>query len=470
MGRQTGMPERTGHLSFPDKLMPFALPAALSTFIKRLTVALAALALLVSICMLVVLTFGFRSTPLAIERPSVNKASLVYQLAHGRLLQRTLQGDAMHLSLPVSQLNALVFDLAQQTVGGRMAIHPLNQQLVALDVSLPAAKTPLKRYFPDAWINLQTRWQVADKGHFHLEHAQWGKLPVPAWLVQWVFHLGVAHQDLAPLLAVGMESIQQIKVQPKLIQINWQWRDDLRERTFAALIPATEIGRLKHHQEALAQYMEEAVPVAKEFGGYMPLLNILKPMFHLAQQRTMAQLVQPDGQVPAAQLPVNENRAALLVMTLHAMRIHPAELMAQAKDWPAPLPYPFTLRGRVDFAQHYLLSALIASGAGGRIADLIGLYKEKLDKISGSGFSFNDVAADRAGIRFGQRARMTPQPLQARVLLGEDEDYFMPDVDDMPQFLSAQEFGARFTGRNQSAYEAMLGLIDQRIDKLGVLQ
>lgn len=450
--------------------MPFTLPVALRRFLSRLTLTLLGLTLLLCVAVLVAWTLGFQRAPLPIDRPVVNKAPLVYQLAHGQLLQKTLQGDAMRLNLPVAQLNALAFDVAQQVVSGRVAVKPIDRQWVKVDVSMPTDKTPLNRYVPGAWINLQTEWWVGNKGQFRLERVTWGHLPVPVVLVRWVFQRGLASQDLTALMEIGLESLQHIKVQPKLIQVDWQWRDDLRARTFAALIPTSEVARLKHHQEALAQYMEDAVPVAQQHGGYMPLLHILKPMFHLAQQRTMAQLVHPSGDTPSAMLPVLENRAALLVMSLHAMHIHPSELIPQAKDWPVPLPYTLTLRARVDFAQHYLLSALIASGAGGRVADFIGLYKEKLDKISGSGFSFNDVAADRAGIRFGQRARLSAQLLQARVLMGDDEDYFMPDVADMPQFLTAQEFGDRFTGRNQGAYEAMLVQIDQRINRLGVLQ
>jgi hypothetical protein len=174
--------------------------------------------------------------------------------------------------------------------------------------------------------------------------------------------------------------------------------------------------------------------------------------------------------VSADQLPIYENRAALLVLALHAMRIDLAEIIPQAKRWPGALPYPLTLRDRVDFAQHYLLSALIASGVGGQMADLIGLYKEQVDKVSGSGFSFNDIAADRAGIRFGQRARLTAQQLQLRVQEGEDEDFFMPNVDDMPQFLTAGEFDHRFGGGNRGAFDETLSLIDQRVEQLGILR
>jgi hypothetical protein len=60
--------------------------------------------------------------------------------------------------------------------------------------------------------------------------------------------------------------------------------------------------------------------------------------------------------------------------------------------------------------------------------------------------------------------------LQERVQQGEDEDYFMPDVEDMPQYLSAKEFDTRFAGQNKNAYDALLAQIDQRIARIGVLQ
>jgi len=450
--------------------MPFSLPPVFIRACKFLLLTLVACIFVVGVGLGVVWQLGFRQAPIPIERPAVSKDSLVNQLAHGRWLQRTLQGESLRLDLPLPQLNALAFDLTKQTVGGRVAFHLVGKQQVAVDVSVPTDRTPLKRYLPDAWINVQTLWAIGDKGKFQLHRLQWGELTVPVSMASWIFDRAMSRQALTPFLNVGLETIQQIRLKPDLIQVDWQWRDDLRARTFAALIPATEFSRLKQHHEALCLAIDTALPVAKETGGYMPIIHVLKPMFLRAQQRTLAQQLNPDRVVPSGLLPAYENRAALLVMTLHAMQIHPSELMPQAKDWPIALPYPLTLHGRVDFAQHYLLSALLASGVGGRIADLIGLYKERIDKIAGSGFSFNDVAADRAGIKFGQRAQLMPQHLQERVQQGEDEDFFMPDVEDMPQYLSAKEFDSRFAGQNKNAYEALLAQIDQRIARLGVLQ
>ena len=80
-------------------------------------------------------------------------------------------------------------------------------------------------------------------------------------------------------------------------------------------------------------------------------------------------------------------------------------MVPEAHDWPHPRPLRVTLRQRQDFTLHFLISAVIAAEAGTPLADAVGLWKELADaRRGGSGFSFNDLAADRAGTRFGERA------------------------------------------------------------------
>ena len=50
-----------------------------------------------------------------------------------------------------------------------------------------------------------------------------------------------------------------------------------------------------------------------------------------------------------------------------------------------------------DLAQHFIVSAVIAAAGGTPIAAAAGVYKELNDARDGSGFSFSDIAADRAG-------------------------------------------------------------------------
>ena len=112
---------------------------------------------------------------------------------------------------------------------------------------------------------------------------------------------------------------------------------------------------------------------------------------------------------------------------------------------------------------HFLVSAVLAAEGGGRLADAIGLYKEISDSRGGSGFSFNDIAADRAGTRFGQIAANDPKRLQAELSKGVTDEDFMPGVADLPEFLSEAEFKATYGGVGAPAYERMKADIERRV-------
>jgi hypothetical protein len=447
-------------------------PFNLSVFrclLKRLTWTLCALGVSIALLAGFFWVFCIQSQPLSVEPPAVSKAQLVQQIKQDRLLSRTLQGEAMHFTLLIPQLNALMNDLAQRAIGGRASLKA-QETSFELVVSIPTARTPLRRWLPNDWFNIHSHWLLGPEGLPYLKRAQWGRLPIPAGLVNWLFDRGLAHYKLRAFADIAIQSIKQVSVSPSQLSVRWHWRNDLKARTFAALIPPSELSRIHVYQQALVKHIQLAEPVAAEHGGNIPLLTIMKPLFQLAQQRTLVKQMNADDELSNEQLPINENRAALLVLAMHALRIEFPSFVPQAKGWPQALPYPLTLRDRIDFSQHYLMSALIASGMGGRVADLIGIYKEQSDKVAGSGFSFNDIAADRAGVRLGQQARQAAQQLQRRIQEGEDEDFFMPDVSDMPQFLTADEFAQRYSGANSGAYIELLSLIDARVNQLGVLR
>jgi hypothetical protein len=120
---------------------------------------------------------------------------------------------------------------------------------------------------------------------------------------------------------------------------------------------------------------------------------------------------------------------------------------------------------------HVLVSAALAVTGGGPLADAIGLYKEVADSKGGSGFSFNDLAADRAGTRFGQQALRDPQGFQARLAaMRLDESDLLPAIADLPESMSAEEFARRFGGVGAPPYQRMLADIESRLDKLTLLK
>jgi hypothetical protein len=147
-------------------------------------------------------------------------------------------------------------------------------------------------------------------------------------------------------------------------------------------------------------------------------------------------------------------------------------LVAGAQAWPVARPLVVTLQQRHDLALHFVVSALLAAEAGTPLADAIGLWKEVDDarRAGGSGFSFADLAADRAGTRLGQLAVRDPARLQERLAQGIDEADLMPRTDDLPEDLPLDEFQRRFGGIGGAGYARIVATIEARLDALPVLQ
>lgn len=316
------------------------------------------------------------------------------------------------------------------------------------------ASVPLPKW--GVWLNLDA--ELHDQTPLpEFERLRIGRLPLPAWLANWA--LRRALQQLPggsewPLADAGLpEMVERIGFGAELLHIKYRWHKDSMARVMSSLWPAGEQQRAFAYQEHLAAWVQTLPP-----GQPVPLATLLPPMFTLAQQRSAGL-----GTQAAA-----ENRAAILTLTLYATGESWARVMPAAHGWPRPMPLQVTLNGRDDFAMHFLVSAALAVEGGGPLADAIGVYKELSDSRGGSGFSFNDIAADRAGTRFGLLSEQAPEKLQSLMSRGVPESAFMPDVADLPEFLSEREFLKRYGGVESSAYRQMMQDIEARLNALAL--
>lgn len=217
-----------------------------------------------------------------------------------------------------------------------------------------------------------------------------------------------------------------------------------------ALLPPGEPERLADYHAALRQSL--ATPGERANS----LLPPLRALFDRARQRA----ARNGGDL------LTEQRSALLVLTLHVTGRSPATLLPEAADWPAAPRTVLTLRGREDMAQHYLGSALIAAWAGGQWAQVIGLSKEMRDARSGSGFSFTDLLADRAGTRLGERIAAGHTEPAKLLAGGPSVDALLPPLDGLAEFMPEAEFVRRFGGVGAPGYRRVLADIDARIAAL----
>jgi hypothetical protein len=111
----------------------------------------------------------------------------------------------------------------------------------------------------------------------------------------------------------------------------------------------------------------------------------------------------------------------------------------------------------------------MSAGGDSRFADAVGLFKEWQDSQGGSGFSFVDLAADRAGTRLGEQAVASPElarKVQQRLAEGLRDQDLLPPLLDLPEGLSERHFEERFGGIDGEPYLQMRAAIELRLDTL----
>jgi uncharacterized protein YfiM (DUF2279 family) len=202
---------------------------------------------------------------------------------------------------------------------------------------------------------------------------------------------------------------------------------------------------------ALEAYHRALVRALASGREALPLPRVLAPLLQLARQRGGG---------------AGEYRAALLALGLPLAGKSLAALLPQARGWPALPRRPVTLAGRVDSAQHFAVSALLAAQAGTPLARAVGVWKELEDSRSGSGFSFADLAADQAGTRLGQALAAGNDAVAQRLAGGVAEADLLPALTDLPEGLGGAAFRARYGGPGDPRYQALAAEIDGRVAAL----
>jgi len=299
-----------------------------------------------------------------------------------------------------------------------------------------------------AYVNLEAALREGSKLP-SVDHLRVGRLPLPAFLCNWLLRSGLARLEASTRYAAAADVIKQVSATPGMLEVAFEWSDEAAGQIKSALVPPQDQARWRAYQERLVELTTQTGP-----GRALRLDELLAPLLLLAQQRS------------AGGAAADENRAMLVVLAFYVNGKGLAALVPSARSWPVPPRRLVTLAGRTDFPQHFTISAALAASAGSPLSDAVGLYKEVDDARGGSGFSFNDIAADRAGTRFGDMATAHAagiQRLYQAAARGLREEDLLPDVRDLPEFMAQAEFKRRFGGVGQPAYVKMLAEIERRI-------
>lgn len=384
------------------------------------------------------------------------------------VLRKAFHGEPLTLTLTGAQAQALVQDLSKRVLHAPATLA-LSERQADVAVSLPIEQTPLRALHPlGAWLNVRARLSAPPVGPPVLQAVQVGDLSIPPALALWLGKRAAQAYGVRDLAEMGLSAIETVQMSPTRVSATVRWRADLSAQASARLVPPDMLDALSRYHHQLAALLSQPDTDRPQ----RPLSEVLASLMATAQQRSLARSL-TESPPPLNDEAARENRAVLLVLGLYVNRVSLATLVPKARDWPVLPPRTLTLHGREDWAQHYLTSAAMATDLGGRLSDLVGMYKELLDASpqgQGSGFSFNDLAADKSGVRLGRLAVSDPVTLQARLAAVTSDDDVMPNAADLPEFLTEAQLRDRFGGIDSPAYQAMMQDIDRRISQTPVLR
>jgi hypothetical protein len=220
--------------------------------------------------------------------------------------------------------------------------------------------------------------------------------------------------------------------------------------------------------ELVQSYYREIVSMAELVAPKqpVPLASYMSSLFHSARQRSKS------GSA------VEENQAAIMALAVYfgsaQFEIFTGPVKPEEADGHVSRASRTTLADRGDLRLHFIYSAVLQLASDSDASFALGEFKELLDTgPKGSGFSFADLAADRAGVRFAEEAtRSESSALRFQGILADEasESIFFPSLEGLPEGLEEQRFTGEFKDLNAPEYQSMLAEIDRRLESLRLYQ
>jgi hypothetical protein len=212
------------------------------------------------------------------------------------------------------------------------------------------------------------------------------------------------------------------------------------------------------------------------YGEIVRMADLVAPKRNVPLASYMSSLFYEANRRSASGSAIEENQAAIMALAVYFGSVRFEDLTGPVRPVEADLHESrasfTTLAERGDLRLHFINSAAskLASDSGTSFA--LGEFKELLDTgPRGSGFSFADLAADRAGVRFAEEAtRSEVSALRIQEILADDADEstFFPSLVDLPEGPREQRYTGEYKGLDAPEYRSMLAEIDRRLDSLSL--
>ncbi len=286
-----------------------------------------------------------------------------------------------------------------------------------------------------------------------------GHLTLTGWMLEPVmlgFEQILKKTNVLPEVTKIAQAVKTVNFEPQKLLLVYEWRTDVSEQIKKKgqelLIPPAERERLLAYDEKLVQ-ISNAIQ-----GKTVSLATFLSQSFGYAMVRS-----QTSGD------PIAENRSSIIALSLFVNRIPITLLVGDkgARSIDARKKTNIILKNRSDLTLHFMVSAAMAAFTNSELANAAGLFKEIDDSKGGSGFSFVDLLADRAGVRLAEKSVGDVQSalkVQQVLSTAMTESVFMPDIQGLNEGLMEKTFKHRYGDLDSTTNGRIKADIENRID------
>jgi hypothetical protein len=419
----------------------------------------ALLGFLTVLCMATLLWLCLEQTPLPFEAARVTSAEKrrLVHLIQSKSPRSLQEGQTQTLRLTEHDLNVLLswgLSLGSPERKARISLARASASLL-MSMGLPLSRGT------HHYLNLAiTGGTGIDEGILVLEmdRCRLGTLEMPGWLLKSLSPVATSllrHDRRSKLF---LDAIRRMTIEPDSMELTYgrmQPPPGFRKDLFGPAVASEEVLASTRAQ------VDRLLAVIGQRPDSLPSFGLcIETAFALARDRS------------AQRDPIRENQAGILALGM--LLGHP-----RVEEFVGPilagrdignaqrLLDRVVLRDRSDWTKHFCVSAAIVVLSNETVSDAAGLLKEELDAgAGGSGFSFGDLCADRAGTTFAVQAtcaKAAARAVQNRLAEGFHVDDFFPSSADLPEDIPDAELQSHYGGVGGEGFRRQTEEIERRI-------
>ena len=360
--------------------------------------------------------------------------------------RRLLEGQQKSVTISDKDLSLALNHLFSRVIKGSVETK-LSSQTVNIHGTSILPDNPIGKYLNVKLTLAEDQQQLAVK------KLSIGSADIPGFIIQDLISFYAEGKQGSQIAAIT-NMLQSVQVTRNKIHLSYVWQSNALKQFKDIVFNEQDQATLLAYQNHLAKITNNLSRNRKH-----SFTVLLEPMFRYAAKRS------------GNNDPIEENRALFIVLAAYVNGHSLKGITDSTRTKTRHL--KLYLQNRSDFVQHFSVSAGLTVTAGNTLADAIGLFKEHEDKKGSSGFSFTDIAADRAGVRLAKLATDSnagAKRIQKLMSTRLTELIFMPKSNDLPENITTATFRSKYQNGRGHNYQKIMYLLCIKVENISFIR